>query len=86
MVVVPTRARATPALSTSAKNENAMVDNRMSPEFPSDASLTQMGATVDWLESNVGGAWSRETKQNRRAGLDQVIVLLSKIICFLAPI
>ena len=31
VVVVPTRARATPALSTSAKNENAMVDNRMSP-------------------------------------------------------
>jgi hypothetical protein len=48
-----------------------------------------MGATVDWLESNgggVGGAWGHETKQNRRAGLDQVIVLLSKIICFLAPI
>jgi len=27
-----------------------MVDNRMSPEFPSDFNLTQIEATVDWLE------------------------------------
>jgi hypothetical protein len=56
VVVVPTRASATSALITSARNEIAIVDNRMSPKFPSDANLTQIGATVDWLESRSTGS------------------------------
>src|SRR5262249_26435064 len=59
VVVVPTRASATPALITSARNEIAMVDNRMSPEFPSDFNLTQIEATVDWLESRNTGSHGR---------------------------
>src|SRR5262249_25233536 len=49
VVVVPTRASAAPALITSARNESAMVNDRMSPARPFPTILTQMQASVDCL-------------------------------------
>ena len=69
MVVVPTRASATFALITSARNENAMVDNRMSPSFPSDAYLTQMEATViGWSGGKLASSSRRPDCGWRRNG------------------